>query len=255
MNPKIKPVLAGALALAGGAVWVPQLVGANRVPEHLVQEDVGADGSPSEADAERAYPDVAASQEAGSSSLGLPEETPSHASVEPQASSADVQPMPQDDPLIQLEATLARAESLGHGASGLDLSDLLRSLDPGREAAPVAAKAAPGVEAVAALEAFAAEHPVRGTIAAGPRGLAVLGGQVVRVGHVLAGGVVLRDVGPGWVRLGLDGEELELRLEPFQARPRPLADGQIHFDGDLENPVATEPAPAGAETPEGGSQP
>ncbi|MEM7307218.1 MAG: hypothetical protein AAF682_11140 [Planctomycetota bacterium] len=252
MNQKTKTLVAGALAAAGGAVWVPQLLSAGSPPAHHVIEEFPADeGAGAPRVTIPSAPKVGAPQQApeSPSPAGELDASPQEAGSGPAGALAD------------LERTLSQAEQLSGDTGALDLASLLGALDPDRDAAAAAdeepAPLPAGPPAGEVLLAFAAEHALTGTIAGEQEAVAMLGHRVVRRGDRLGqAGIEVADIGPGWVDLSRDGERLRVELQPFEARGgvarTPQGDGD---DPDTASggEVDSAPEPAGQQL-EGGGQ-
>jgi hypothetical protein len=241
VNPKTKTILAVALAAAGGAVWVPQLVGANDLPAHVRRAETPAEGG------EAAVSEPAADPRSA-------ERTQGAASAASADRTAGPLEMDGGGDAESLARTLAEAEASATARHGLDLTALLAALDPGRDAPPdaIEAPSAPKADAAAdalALAAFADANPLTGTLG-GPGPVALLGHRIVRAGDVLAAGrVTVERIEPAVVHLRAGDAVLALSLDAFQARRTTAASGGADPDDDA---VALDEPASGAPAMEGG---
>jgi len=225
VNTKTKSVLAVVLVIGGGAVWIPQLVGAKPAgsadPPLEVSNEIGAFEAP-------ALPVPEVGYERGGESAPLDA---------PDVSDAE-----------QITRALANAKELSAQRGGLDLGALLAALDPGRGGADPAALADAGAGRLEAdrrlLATTAATLDITGTLA-GPDPLALIDGRLVRAGEALDDERVRVDeVAAGSIVLACGEARLRVRLAPLRVRAS-APGGGVDSAAAEEAAGASEPPSAG----------
>ncbi len=254
MSSKTKIVMASALIVVCAGVWLPQVVDIGEEPETEVMPEFSADGTPMTPDPVEGGEAAAGIDEVSEEDGFVPEE-PGWEGEPPEGEPAGAVPAasPDDDPLdalSSLEGTLDAIETfVPSSRDRLDLASLLASAggrtgeigttsDPDSTTVDdiIGSALQPGPLDV--LREYAEANPLTGIIYGDDRSMALIGHRVVGEGDSLERGRIrVLAIGPGWLRLGYQGEELVLDLPPFIANPPRSLDDDSESSETEEEPV------------------
>ena len=234
MSSKTKIALASVLIVVCAGVWVPQVLDLGGDSEAVVIPAVSADGTPMTPVPAEGGEAATVNEEASGGEVLIPvepgmegEPREGEPTGSPPVESSD------DDPLVvlsSLEGTLDVIETfVPSPRDRIDLASLLASsgnrigqtgstTDPDSSTVEeiIGAALQPGPQEV--LRQYAEANPLTGIIYGDDRSMALIGHRVVGEGDSLEGGRIrVLAIGPGWLRLGYQGEELVMDLPPFVA--------------------------------------